>query len=119
MLAGESPPAAVTGFLATLNYHPRPGGRRPLRLKTAMDNRPALASIRRGPRNPGFAESNVVAKASLEKAQKVYDGTRPLVADDVAECVLFAANRPAHVNLDNILVMPTDQANPYFVHRES
>ena len=72
--------------------------------------------------DPGMVDTEfsvVRFRGDEEKAQKVYEGTRPLVADDVAECVLFAANRPAHVNLDNILVMPTDQANPYFVHRES
>ena len=71
--------------------------------------------------DPGMVDTEfsvVRFKGDEAKAQKVYEGTRPLVADDVAECVLFAANRPAHVNLDNILVMPTDQANPYFVHRE-
>ena len=71
--------------------------------------------------DPGMVDTEfsvVRFKGDEAKAKKVYEGTRPLVADDVAECVLFAANRPAHVNLDNILVMPTDQANPYFVHRE-
>ena len=52
-----------------------------------------------------------------DKAKQVYKGVRPLVANDVADCVLFAANRPAHVNLDTILVMPTDQASPQMVHR--
>jgi len=72
--------------------------------------------------DPGMVDTEfsvVRFRGDEEKAKKVYEGTRPLVAEDVAECVLFAANRPAHVNLDNILVMPTDQANPYFVHRES
>ena len=71
--------------------------------------------------DPGMVDTEfslVRFRGNAEQAEKVYEGTRPLVADDVAECVLFAANRPAHVNLDNILVMPTDQANPYFVHRE-
>ena len=51
------------------------------------------------------------------RADAVYAGTRPLCAEDVAECVLFAANRPAHVNIDTIVVMPTDQASPQMVHR--
>jgi NADP-dependent 3-hydroxy acid dehydrogenase YdfG len=42
---------------------------------------------------------------------------RPLTADDVADCVVFAATRPPHVNLDTIVVMPTDQASPQMVHR--
>ena len=72
--------------------------------------------------DPGMVDTEfsvVRFRGDEEQAKKVYEGTRPLVADDVAECVLFAADRPAHVNLDNILVMPTDQANPYYVHRES
>ena len=72
--------------------------------------------------DPGMVDTEfsvVRFRGDEKKAKQVYEGTRPLVAEDVAECVLFAANRPAHVNLDNILVMPTDQANPYFVHRES
>ncbi|MGC6486073.1 MAG: SDR family NAD(P)-dependent oxidoreductase [Planctomycetota bacterium] len=71
--------------------------------------------------DPGMVDTEfsvVRFRGDQDKAKKVYEGTRPLVAQDVAECVLFAADRPAHVNLDNILVMPTDQANPYFVHRE-
>ena len=54
-----------------------------------------------------------------EKAAKVYDGLEPLHAEDVAECILFAATRKAHVNLDRIQIMPTIQADPWHVHRES
>ncbi|HEB52570.1 MAG TPA: SDR family NAD(P)-dependent oxidoreductase [bacterium] len=70
--------------------------------------------------DPGMVDTEfslVRFSGDRERAQKVYEGTRPLVADDVADCVLFAANRPQHVNLDTIVVMPTDQANPYMVHR--
>jgi len=72
--------------------------------------------------DPGMVDTEfsvVRFRGDETQAKKVYEGTRPLVAEDVAECVLFAADRPAHVNLDNILVMPTDQANPYYVHREA
>ena len=72
--------------------------------------------------DPGMVDTEfsvVRFRGDAAQAKKVYEGTRPLVAEDVAECVLFAADRPAHVNLDNILVMPTDQANPYYVHREA
>ena len=70
--------------------------------------------------DPGMVDTEfsvVRFRGDKDKAKAVYEGTRPLVAEDVAECVLFAANRPAHVNLDTILVMPTDQANPQMVHR--
>jgi 3-hydroxy acid dehydrogenase / malonic semialdehyde reductase len=70
--------------------------------------------------DPGMVDTEfsvVRFSGDEDKAKKVYEGTRPLVAQDVADCVLFAANRPAHVNLDTILVMPTDQASPQMVHR--
>jgi len=70
--------------------------------------------------DPGMVDtefSMVRFRGDLAKANQVYKGMRPLIANDIAECVLFAANRPAHVNLDSILVMPTDQASPQMVHR--
>ncbi|MFY9345185.1 MAG: SDR family NAD(P)-dependent oxidoreductase [Planctomycetota bacterium] len=70
--------------------------------------------------DPGLVETEfslVRFRGDRERAAKVYQDTRPLTADDVAECVLFAANRPAHVNIDSMLVMPTDQASPQMVHR--
>ncbi|MEV0249227.1 SDR family NAD(P)-dependent oxidoreductase [Nocardia sp. NPDC050712] len=45
-----------------------------------------------------------------ERAAKVYEGIDPLVAADIAEIVGFVASRPAHVNLDQIIVKPRDQA---------
>ena len=57
--------------------------------------------------------------ARAPRAAKVYEDTRSLRAEDVADCVVFAASRPPHVNLDTIVVMPTDQATPQLVHRAS
>ncbi len=70
--------------------------------------------------DPGMVEtefSEVRFRGDRERAAKVYHDTRPLSAEDVADCVVFAAGRPAHVNLDTIVVMPTDQATPQQVHR--
>jgi 3-hydroxy acid dehydrogenase/malonic semialdehyde reductase len=70
--------------------------------------------------DPGLVEtefSEVRFRGDRERAAKVYSDTRPLTADDIAECVTWAASRPAHVNIDQILVMPTDQAGPRDVHR--
>jgi 3-hydroxy acid dehydrogenase / malonic semialdehyde reductase len=70
--------------------------------------------------DPGMVETEfsvVRFRGDQERANKVYQGTRPLTADDIADCVLFAADRPPHVNLDTIVVMPTDQASPQMVHR--
>jgi NADP-dependent 3-hydroxy acid dehydrogenase YdfG len=52
-----------------------------------------------------------------ERASKVYAGMTPLVADDVAECIAFAATRPPHVNIDFLLVKPRDQATVLRTHR--
>lgn len=49
-------------------------------------------------------------KGDTQRAQKVYEGFAPLMAKDIAETILFVVTRPAHVNIDDILVMPTDQA---------
>jgi NADP-dependent 3-hydroxy acid dehydrogenase YdfG len=70
--------------------------------------------------DPGLVETEfslVRFRGDAARATKVYEGTRPLSAEDVAECVVFAVSRPAHVNIDNIHVMPTDQAAPTMVHR--
>lgn len=72
--------------------------------------------------DPGMVETDfsVVRFSGDEiKAAKVYEGTRPLMAEDVADCVAFAASRPAHVNVETIVVMPTDQASAQMVHRRS
>jgi 3-hydroxy acid dehydrogenase / malonic semialdehyde reductase len=49
-------------------------------------------------------------KGDKERADQVYSGIRPLAAADVAEAIFFALSRPPHVNIDDILIMPTDQA---------
>ena len=63
--------------------------------------------------NPGAAETEfslVRFKGDQEEADKVYDGFTPLYAEDIAEAILFAVTRPPHVNIDDMLVMPTSQA---------
>ncbi len=56
-------------------------------------------------------------RGDADKAQSVYEGTRPLSGADVAECVLFAVSCPAHVVVDELVVMSIDQANGFRVHR--
>jgi 3-hydroxy acid dehydrogenase/malonic semialdehyde reductase len=51
-------------------------------------------------------------------AKSVYQGMTPLRAEDIAAAVLFCATRPAHVNIAEMLVLPTDQASAYHVHRK-
>jgi len=69
---------------------------------------------------PGLVETEfsvVRFRGDEERAAKVYDGMEPLVADDVAECIVWAATRPPHVNVDEIVVRPRDQAGATLVHR--
>ena len=57
-------------------------------------------------------------KGDKEKADNVYNGLTPLYAEDIAETILFMVNRPSHVNIDDILIMPTDQASARDFHRK-
>ncbi|MCW8860389.1 MAG: SDR family oxidoreductase [Deltaproteobacteria bacterium] len=70
---------------------------------------------------PGMAESefsNVRFKGDDAAADKVYAGADPLIPEDIAEIVYWIANRPAHININAIEVMPVDQAwGPLAVHR--
>src|SRR6185436_5554418 len=54
-----------------------------------------------------------------ERASAVYRGLTPLSPDDVAELVVFVATRPAHVNIAETVILPTDQASATSVHRRS
>jgi 3-hydroxy acid dehydrogenase / malonic semialdehyde reductase len=63
--------------------------------------------------DPGLVETNfsrVRFRGDEEKAAAVYRGLRPLRADDVAECILFAVTRPPHVNVDEIVLKALDQS---------
>jgi NADP-dependent 3-hydroxy acid dehydrogenase YdfG len=64
--------------------------------------------------SPGMVETEfslVRFKGDKARANKVYEGLVPLNADDIAEAVWFALSRPAHVNINDMLIMPTAQAN--------
>jgi len=70
---------------------------------------------------PGAVEtefSYVRYKWDRESADKVYEGFTPLSPDDVADAVVFVASRPGHVNINDILIMPTAQANTSHLHRK-
>jgi 3-hydroxy acid dehydrogenase/malonic semialdehyde reductase len=56
-------------------------------------------------------------KGDAAQAEAVYEGTRPLVADDIAGCVLFAVTRPPHVVVDELVVMSIDQSSGARIHR--
>jgi 3-hydroxy acid dehydrogenase / malonic semialdehyde reductase len=71
---------------------------------------------------PGMAETEfslVRFKGDEERAKNVYKGLQPLSADDIAETVLWIVNRPPHVNINDIVIMPTAQANSTTAIRQS
>ena len=70
--------------------------------------------------DPGMAETEfslVRFKGDAARAKKVYEGTQPLMAEDVAETIVWVASRPPHVCVDEMLLKCTDQAAIHKVHR--
>jgi NADP-dependent 3-hydroxy acid dehydrogenase YdfG len=57
-------------------------------------------------------------RGDAEKAALVYKGFTPLQARDIAETILFVLTRPAHVNIDDLLIMPVSQASARDFHRQ-
>ncbi len=71
---------------------------------------------------PGAVEtnfSNVRFKGDTNKAKKVYEGFKPLSAEDIAYLIIYILNVPEHVNIQHSLIMPTAQRNPYILHRNT
>jgi 3-hydroxy acid dehydrogenase / malonic semialdehyde reductase len=71
--------------------------------------------------DPGLVDtefSQVRFHGDTERAKTVYADMVPLTAQDVAEVILFCATRPAHVNVSEVLVLPTDQSGATLVHRD-
>ncbi|HEY0782725.1 MAG TPA: SDR family NAD(P)-dependent oxidoreductase [Thermoanaerobaculia bacterium] len=70
--------------------------------------------------DPGLVEtefSRVRYGGDLERAKAVYQGLTPLKSEDVADAVVWAATRPSHVDIDEIVMRPRDQATAWAVHR--
>jgi len=70
---------------------------------------------------PGLVETEfslVRFGGDAARASKVYEGMTPLTANDVADCIAWAATRPSHVNIDSIVVKPRDQARATKVARK-
>jgi NADP-dependent 3-hydroxy acid dehydrogenase YdfG len=64
--------------------------------------------------DPGLSETEfslVRFKGDAKKAKELYAGANPLVAADIAEILLWVATRPPHVNIDEMLIKPVDQAD--------
>jgi serine 3-dehydrogenase len=72
--------------------------------------------------DPGLVNtefSQVRFHGDKQRADAVYAGLTPLTASDIADVVLFCATRPAHVNINEVVLMPVDQASATLVHRQS
>src|SRR5258706_3307184 len=70
--------------------------------------------------DPGLAETEfslVRFKGDVAKAKKPYEGTNPLVAEDIAEILVWTATRPPHVNIHEMNIKPVDQAAMHKVYR--
>jgi 3-hydroxy acid dehydrogenase/malonic semialdehyde reductase len=70
--------------------------------------------------HPGMVETEfsvVRFKGDEERAKEVYKGFEPLLAQDIADAIWFAVSRPAHVNINDMLIMPTAQATGTITHK--
>jgi 3-hydroxy acid dehydrogenase / malonic semialdehyde reductase len=70
--------------------------------------------------DPGMVEtefSEVRFHGDTERANKVYQGVTPLTADDVADVIFFCVTRSPHVNINEVVLMPVDQASATLVNR--
>ena len=72
--------------------------------------------------HPGMVETEfslVRFHGDEEKAKKVYQGLKPLTGEDIAEAIFWMANRPANVNINDMIIMPTAQGNATTTVRKS
>ncbi len=71
---------------------------------------------------PGLVETEfslVRFHGDSERAKKTYEKIKPLTAEDIAEIIFWTASRPAHVNINDVVITPTAQANAYIVNRNN
>lgn len=89
-------------------------------LGEAMNVDLAGTAVRVGNVAPGAVEthfSRTRFSGDVSKADAVYEGYEPLHAEDIADLVLYILQAPAHVNIQDVLIMPTAQRNPYVLSR--
>ena len=70
---------------------------------------------------PGMVEtdfSRVRFKGDEQKAKAIYAGTTPLTPEDIAEAIVWCVQRPSHVNIQEIVIYPTEQASSTLVKRK-
>ncbi len=72
--------------------------------------------------DPGLAETEfafVRFKGDAVRAKKIYEGVNPIQAEDVADILVWVASRPAHLNIDEMLIKPLDQASMHKIFRRA
>ena len=70
--------------------------------------------------DPGLARTefaDVRFKGDQARVERLYEGTQPLRGEDIADILVWVASRPAHVNIDEMLIKPVDQASMTKIHR--
>ncbi|AFY31105.1 SDR family oxidoreductase [Calothrix sp. PCC 7507] len=70
--------------------------------------------------DPGMVEtefSEVRFHGDRDRAKQVYQGVKPLTPEDVADVIFFCTTRSPHVNINEVILMPVDQASATLVHR--
>lgn len=70
---------------------------------------------------PGLVETEfsiVRFHGNAERAKQTYSGFQPLRAEDIAETIFWCASRPAHVNINDVVITPTAQANAYVINKK-
>ena len=71
---------------------------------------------------PGMVEtefSEVRFHGDKERADRIYDGVTPLTGDDIAEAIAWTAQLPAHMNVNEMVLMPSQQAGAYYTYRKN
>jgi NADP-dependent 3-hydroxy acid dehydrogenase YdfG len=72
--------------------------------------------------DPGMVQTDfslVRFHGDEDRAGNVYKGVKALTAEDIADVILWAATRPAHVNIADVVLTPVQQANPFLLAREN
>ena len=115
----------VTGSVAGLEVYPGGGGYTAAKhAANAVTRTLRLELLGKPIRVTEIAPGMVETEFSLvrfggdeAKADKVYEGTRPLTGEDVADAIAYVVTRPEHVDIDYLSIKPTDQATARDVHR--
>ena len=125
LLAGGNGHVVVIGSVASTDTYVRGGGYNAAKfavraLREVLRKEMLGTPLRVTQIDPGLVETEfslVRFQGDVEAAARVYEGTTPLTADDVADCVAWAVTRPPHVNIDEIKVLARDQSTATTVFR--